>query len=68
MKDGASDSKDDLDICYKTRMVAKGHAQKEDEDCNEIKHTFILVPLAPVTHFDMEPKQMDVKLRSCIEI
>ena len=50
---------------YKTRLVAKGYAQKEDIDYNEIfspviKHTSIQLLLVIVVQFDLKLKQMDV--------
>jgi len=47
-------------------LVAKGYAQKEDIDYNEIfspvvKHTSIRMLLAIVVQFDLELEQMDVK-------
>ena len=51
---------------YKKRLDAKGHAQKEGIDYNEIfypvvKHTSIRMLFAIVTEFDLELEQMDVK-------
>ena len=51
---------------YKTRLVAKGYAQKEGIEYNEIfspvvKHTSIQILLAIVAQFDLELEQMDVK-------
>jgi len=51
---------------YKTRLVAKGYAQKEGIDYNEIfypvvKHTSIRMLFAIVVQFDLELAQMDVK-------
>jgi len=52
---------------YKTSLVAKGYAQKEGIDYNEIfspvfKHTSIRMLLAIVAQFDLELEQMDVKI------
>ena len=51
---------------YKTRLVAKGYAQKKEIDYNEIfslvvKHTSIWMLLAIVAQFDLELEQIDVK-------
>jgi len=51
---------------YKTRLVAKGYAQKEGIDYNEIfshvvRHASIRMLLAMVVQFDLELEQMDVK-------
>jgi len=51
---------------YKTRLVAKGYAQKKSIDYNEIfspvvKHTSIRMLLAIVAQFDLELEQMDIK-------
>ena len=53
-------------IRYKSRLVAKGFAQKEGVDYNEIfspvvKHTSIRVLLSLVAHGDLELEQLDVK-------
>ena len=47
-------------------MVAKGYAQKEGIDYNEVfspvvKHLSIRILLAMVAQFDLEPVQLDVK-------
>jgi len=52
---------------YNTKLVAKGYAQKEDIDYNEIlshvvKHTSIRILLAMVAQFDLELEQIDVKI------
>ena len=52
---------------YKARLVVKGYAQKEDIDYNKnfspiVKHTFIRMLLAMVAQFDLELKQMYVKI------
>ena len=59
-------SKNDNEQC-KTKLVAKGYAQKEGIDYNEIfsrvvKHTSIQMLLTIVAQFDLELKQMDVKI------
>ena len=51
---------------YKGRLVAKGYAQKEGVDFQEIfspvaKHVSIRFLLSMLVHFDMELQQMDVK-------
>ena len=51
---------------YKERLVARGYAQKEGIDYNEIfspvvKYTSIWILLAIVAQFDLELEQMDVK-------
>lgn len=51
---------------FKGRLVAKGYAQKEGVDFQEIfspvaKHVSIRFILSMVVHFDMELQQMDVK-------
>ena len=51
---------------YKVSLIAKGYAQKEGINYNEIfspivKHTSIRMLLAIVVQFDLELKQMDVK-------
>ena len=48
-------------------LVAKGYAQKESIDYNEIfssnvKHTSIRILLAIVAQFDLELEQIDVKI------
>jgi len=52
---------------YKERLVAKGYAQNEGIDYNEIfspvvKHTSIRMLLAMVTQFALELKQIDIKI------
>ena len=52
---------------YNARLVAKGFAQKEGIDYNEIfslvvNHTSIWVLLAIVAQFDLELEQIDVKI------
>ncbi|GKD78440.1 retrovirus-related pol polyprotein from transposon TNT 1-94 [Tanacetum coccineum] len=54
------------DVCYKERLVAKGYAQKEGIDDNEVfspvvKHSSIRILLALVAQLDLELVQMDVK-------
>lgn len=51
---------------YKARLMAKGFAQKEGVDYNEIfspvvKHTSIRVLMSIVSHGDLELEQLDVK-------
>ena len=51
---------------YKSRLVAKGFAQIEGIDYNEVfapivKHVSIRILLSAVVNFDMELEQMDVK-------
>jgi len=51
---------------YKVKLVAKGYAQKEGIDYNEIspvvKQTSIRMLLAIVAQFDQELEQIDVKI------
>ena len=67
VKDGIPSSKGIVDsVRYKAKLVAKGYAQKEGVDYNEIfspviKHTLIRILLALVAQYDMELEQMDVK-------
>ena len=54
------------DIRYNARLVAKGYAQKEGIDYNEVfspvvKHSSIRILLALVARFNMKLVQMDVK-------
>ncbi|WJZ89462.1 hypothetical protein VitviT2T_008682 [Vitis vinifera] len=54
------------DARFKAHLVAKGYAQKEVVDFNEVfspvvKHSSIRVLLAMVALFDLESKQLDVK-------
>ncbi|KAK9200145.1 hypothetical protein WN944_015341 [Citrus x changshan-huyou] len=54
------------EIRYKVRLVAKGYAQKEGIDYNEVfspvvKHSSIRILLAMVAQFDIELVQLDVK-------
>ena len=53
-------------VRFRARLVAKGFAQKEGVDYNEIfspmvKHTSIRVLLSLVAHGDLELEQLDVK-------
>ena len=53
-------------IRYKGRLVAKGYAQKEGINYNEVfspivKHSSIRILLAMVAQFDLELVQLDVK-------
>ena len=53
-------------VQFKTRLVAKGYAQKEGIDYNEVfslvvKHSSIHILLALVAQFDLELSQLDVK-------
>ena len=55
------------DVRYKVRRVAKGYAQKEGIDYNEVfspvvKHSSIRILLALVAQFNMELVQMDMKI------
>ena len=57
---------DTLGFKFNTRMVAKGYAQKEGIDYNEVfslmvKHSSIWILLALVDWFDFELAQLDVK-------
>jgi len=52
---------------YKAKLVAKGYAQNEGIDYNEIfssvvKHTSLWMLIAMVTQFDLELEQIDVKI------
>ena len=52
---------------YKKRLDAKGHAQKEGIDYNElfstvVKHTSIWMLLVIIIQFDLELEQMDIKI------
>ena len=54
------------DVRYKARLAAKGYAQKEGIDYNEVfspvvKHSSIRILLALVAQFNMKLVQMDVK-------
>ena len=54
-------------VQFKTRLVAKGYAQKEGIDYNEVfslvvKHSSIHILLALVAQFDLELSQLDVKI------
>ena len=54
------------DVRYKARLLAKGYAQNEGIDYNEVfspvvKHSSIRILLALVAQFNMELVQMDVK-------
>jgi len=53
-------------VSYKVRLIAKGYAQKEGIDYNEIvspvvKHSSIRIVLALVAQYDYELDQLDVK-------
>ena len=63
MKEGSS-RKDS--VRYKAKLVAKGYAQKEGVDYNEVfspfvKHSSIHILLALVVQFDLELVQLAVK-------
>lgn len=52
--------------CFKERLVARGFAQKEGVDFNDVlspivKHISIRILLVMVAKFDLELEQMDVK-------
>nr|GEW24200.1 retrovirus-related Pol polyprotein from transposon TNT 1-94 [Tanacetum cinerariifolium] len=54
------------DVRYKAKLVAKGYAQKEEIDYNEVfspvvKHSSIRILLSLVAQLDLELVQMDVK-------
>nr|KYP38789.1 Retrovirus-related Pol polyprotein from transposon TNT 1-94 [Cajanus cajan] len=51
---------------YKARLVAKGFTQKDDIDYKETfslvsKKDSLIIIMAPVTHYNLELHQMDVK-------
>ena len=53
-------------VRFKAQVLAKGYAQREGIDCNEVfspivKHSSIRVMLAFVAQFDLELVQLDVK-------
>jgi len=53
-------------VCYKTRLVAKDYAQREDIDYNEVflpvlKHSSIQILLELIAQFELELDQLDVK-------
>ena len=57
--------KDDT-VRYKTRLVAKDYAQREDIDYNEVlspvvKHSSIRISLALITQYEFELDQLDVE-------
>ena len=63
-KHGSSDS--DI-VRYKVRLVAKGYAQREDIDYNEVfspvvNHSSIQILLALVAQYELELDQLDVKI------
>ena len=63
MKDGFPNKNN---VRYKSRLVAKGYAQMEGVDYNEVfspvvKHFSIKILLALVAQLDLELVQMDVK-------
>jgi len=53
-------------VRYKAKLVAKGYAQREDIDYNEvfspvIKHSSIRILLALVAQYELDLDQLDVK-------
>jgi len=53
-------------VRHKSRLVAKGYAQKESIDCNEVfssivNHSSIQILLALVAQHDLKLDQLDVK-------
>jgi len=62
-KQGSSDGDT---VRYKTRLLAKGYAQRESIDYNEvfspvIKHSFIQILLALVAQYELKLDQLDLK-------
>ena len=60
------ESQDEVTVHYKTRLVAKGHAEREGFDYNKVfspivKHYSIRILLALVAQYDLELDQLDVR-------
>jgi len=56
----------DDNVRYKARLIAKGYAQREDIDYNEVfspvvKHSSIRILLALVAQYELELDQLDMK-------
>jgi len=57
--------KEDI-VCYKVRLVAKGYAQREDIDYNEVffpivKNSSIRILLVLVAQYELDLDQLDMK-------